>query len=1330
MAGGRWNLGQEGLVEARVGRQVRNALAGRSRSVNVRSACVSGFLITFMLMSSIFAGTAQAAPKTIAEFGEGAGKVNSPDGAAIRWASGDLYIADRNNFRINKYDAGGNFILAWGWGVRDGLASGLQTCGPQASPPTLQCTKGSFSNGPGGIAPSGVAVDQASGSVYVVSNNQSRISKFSSSGAFLFMIGRNVNETKVGEGGATQLEKNICTAASGDTCGDAESGTGVNEFDNNITTVSVDPTGIVWVGLPDRLVSFDASGIPGDECSMPGAGKTLSLALDSAGNFFLISESLAGVRKLKLETGTCVELETLDAAGKPRTVTLDVDDNVYVGDETDPYRFKVYNPVGEQISEFGANEVIGAPGGFVLGGNAIAVDKSNGKLYAASMRSAPSESVVQAFPLPEPGPLPADQHVEELLPTTATLTATLNPEGDQTTYHFEWGINDSYGQSTPTQTLSGSAFDAEVVEAPLEELTPGTTYHFRLVATNHCNPSEPSEECTVAGPDTTFQTPPAVLIDPQWATGVTSHSAILHAELEPFGVEAEAWLEYGTSQSYGQVVPLANLGEGLGPVMRHASLTGLQSATIYHFRFVARDERDGEVYTVQGQDRTFTTQFDGLGFELADKRVWEMVSPASKRGAKLVGGGEITLQASDDGDSLAYQSRLSIDENPEGNRALETSMALARRDQEGSWSSTDITPFNDRVTGIAVGNGTEYKLFNSDLSQALLEPRSGTPLSVKASERTPYLRESTNPPTYEPLVTGKAPFANVSPDIKFGGDVAVGEVAVAGSSPDFQHFALKSDVPLIEGASISGPTIYEWSDGQIKPVSVLPADEGGELAQAEFVGSGPGSIRGAISEDGSRVFWSTGSYGNTTALYVRDTEAGESVRLDVPQGGLGGASRPVFQGASADGTVVFFTDQRRLTENAGSKGFDLYRCELPPGSVASGCASLTNISVPIQADESAEVEGVALGVTEDARAIYFVARAVLDHTLNDVGDSAVVGAPNLYLWRQGQGVRFVATLAEEDRTTWGVLNGSTTLGVASQLAASASPSGRYLAFMSQRSLTGYDNRDANTGEPVQELFRYDALADQLECVSCNPAETRPQGIDPPQDHSLVNPLGLFGTQQTAAILPLPLSHSLASGATSLYRPRVMLDNGRVFFNAVDPLVPADSNGQWDVYQYEPTGVGDCLASSGGASIARSTAGCVSLLSSGTAEEEAAFVDASGTGDDAFFFTAARLSVLDEDREVDIYDARVDGEAATLSPDTECLGEACQPPPQAPSDPTPASAAFQGPGNVRPAARKKCPKGKRRVQRQGQVRCVSRKKRRPPKGQQGQRKAGGDRRVTR
>jgi hypothetical protein len=93
-------------------------------------------------------------------------------------------------------------------------------------------------------------------------------------------------------------------------------------------------------------------------------------------------------------------------------------------------------------------------------------------------------------------------------------------------------------------------------------------------------------------------------------------------------------------------------------------------------------------------------------------------------------------------------------------------------------------------------------------------------------------------------------------------------------------------------------------------------------------------------------------------------------------------------------------------------------------------------------------------------------------------------------------------------------------------------------------------------------------------------------------------------------------------------------------------------------------------------------------------------------------------VTDEDSVLDVYDARVDGVPETLDPITECAGEACQAVTGPPNDPTPASEAFNGPGNVKNGG-KKCPKGKRKVKSKGKTRCVPKKKKhnKPHRGTQ-------------
>jgi len=773
-------------------------------------------------------------------------------------------------------------------------------------------------------------------------------------------------------------------------------------------------------------------------------------------------------------------------------------------------------------------------------------------------------------------------------------------------------------------------------------------------------------------------------------SNVSDTSATLLARINPNSVATSYRFEYGLedcSLAACTSVPLnpEDIGADHELVAVSEDIAGLQPGSVYHYRVIAENAID----VTESEVRTFTTHGNGPDFVLIDRRVWEMVTPSDKHGALVLpglGGGQV--QAAADGDGLAYLTQGSIESEPAGSRS-ESASVLARRG-DGGWRSKDLMPPNSRVGQVAAGQQSEYKLFDADLSEALLDPRDGTNLSPEASERTPYWRQNSEPPQYRPLVTGKEGFANVPPGTVFGGEGATSSVDIQASTPDLDHVVLRSPVPLVAGAP-STPEfgVYKWAAGKLEAVSVLPDGESGAIASGT-PGSGGISVRHAISDDGSRVFWSAEASGDVNALYVRDTEADESGRLDVkrPDASGLGTARPVFQGANADGTVVFFTDSRQLTKGASPSGSDLYRCELPPGSIASGCATLTNLSLPTESGESAEVQGVVSALSDDGTKVYFVAKGDIGGGANQEGHSAIAGEPNLYVWRQGDGIRFIATLSDRDGADWGQpVEGSSTSSVAG-LSAASSPSGRYFAFMSERSLTGEANLGP-TWEAVERVFRYDLSTDRLDCISCNPTGASPEGETMNSLASeFVDPRSQWPSRLVAAVLPQPTAvFEGALANLSIYRSRVVHDNGRVFFNAIDSLVPADSNGEWDVYQYEPNGSGTCSASSGDAATLPSAAGCVSLISSGTAEEPAGFLDAGVGGDDAFFITSARLSVTDKDKQPDIYDARVDGVAATLQPSAECLGEACQPAANAPQDPTPASAALRGAGNL--AVRQNC-----------------------------------------
>ncbi len=177
-------------------------------------------------------------------------------------------------------------------------------------------------------------------------------------------------------------------------------------------------------------------------------------------------------------------------------------------------------------------------------------------------------------------------------------------------------------------------------------------------------------------------------------------------------------------------------------------------------------------------------------------------------------------------------------------------------------------------------------------------------------------------------------------------------------------------------------------------------------------------------------------------------------------------------------------------------------------------------------------------------------------------------------------------------------------------------------------------------------------------------------------------------QGIAANIPGGTAYRLSE---AFYQSRFLSDNGRLFFNSSDALVPQDVNGAEDVYEYEPPGVGSCQTSS--VTYSERSQGCIDLISSGTSGEESGFLDASGDGADVFFLTSAKLAAQDHDTAIDLYDAHECTSGSPCPPQPAATpppcatGDACKPAPspQPATFGAPPSATFSGAGNVTPGS---------------------------------------------
>jgi hypothetical protein len=407
----------------------------------------------------------------------------------------------------------------------------------------------------------------------------------------------------------------------------------------------------------------------------------------------------------------------------------------------------------------------------------------------------------------------------------------------------------------------------------------------------------------------------------------------------------------------------------------------------------------------------------------------------------------------------------------------------------------------------------------------------------------------------------------------------------------------------------------------------------------------------ALSANASEVTLGEGCDAEKPNLYEYSAGSGLTL-LNLKPGeptGTPGATLAAQSGAvSEDGSRVYFElegnlylraggQTKQVDEDAGGGG------QLESASTDGSVAFLTKgehlwryLSASDAATDLTPAGGVkgVLGASADGTHLYYQDAAALR------------------LWNAGATTTVAPGAQAAEEGDWPPTTGTSRV----------SPDGSKLLFTSKQALTEYDNTDLSKGTPDSEVFLYDGAG--LTCVSCNPTLGRPVG---------------------GSGIPGSIPNGTAKGSTSSYKPRVLSANGRrVFFDSSDSLSLTDTDNAPDAYQWEAQGEGSCARAGG----------CISLISDGRSAGGARFIDASADGSDAFFLTSGSLVKADPGA-LDLYDARVGGGFAEPTPPIICEGDACQPLPSQPVDPT-LTTLLTGPGN--PAVRfpkekkKSCKKG--------------------------------------
>jgi NHL repeat len=619
---------------------------------------------------------AAAAPKYYGSFIGGAGAnsgtagglFNTPRDIAVNQATGQIYVVDDVNHRIQRFDEDGGFERAWGrdvvqaGGTGDTGTTGFETCTVASD-----CKAGT-TGAEGGMMdnPQGIAVDQDTGDVYVTDRDNLRVQRFDSDGSFERAFGWDVTT-----GGPETFE--VCDSAADCKAGDTGAGAGQFAASPVSYRVAVSPpdgdlaTGSVFVAdAPNRRVQqFDLDGdfvrawgwgvatganafevctatcIAGAEAftSSPNGqfanGHPLHVAVDARGAVYA-SDSGGQNRVLRFDASEGPADQLLEPPVNPAAVTgtlssvtsgLEVDpDSDGMGSDVD--RLLVSRSVAIGVLELAlptdpAGAAVHADThlrGSNVAPQGLGVNTGLGRLYVSSTSNGhrvwvADEDGAGAPILTVDSPTGVGAH-------GASFSGTVNPAGPAgfpTSYRFQYSKSGSTWTDVATPVSVGDGTSPIPVSADVTGLEAGTLYWVRLVGTKAFgNPD-------IASPEVTFVThataPDAQTFHPRKRTATTVE---LTGQIDPGGRPTEYRFEYGTSTNYGSEAPVPDATvTGGSPKVVSTTIESLEPDAIYHYRLVAENEHG----TDAGQDVAFRTRARS---DAPPGRAYEMVTPPVK----------------------------------------------------------------------------------------------------------------------------------------------------------------------------------------------------------------------------------------------------------------------------------------------------------------------------------------------------------------------------------------------------------------------------------------------------------------------------------------------------------------------------------------------------------------------------------------------------------------------------------------------------------------------------------------------------------------------------
>ncbi len=409
-------------------------------------------------------------------------------------ATGEVYVVDSTDNVVDVFDSLGSYVC--------------QITG-RAAPSASECNGVAGSDTPahGFNSPGGIAVDQATGRVYVVDANDGVVDVFSAAGAYL--PSSSLSLALIEGGYYAPLVRGIAVD-------DANGHVYLADSDGDV----VDEFGAAgeflakWHGANAPAGSFGGGyvSVAADDASgrvyVTDSDHGVTDVFDSSGNYLTqFGKSLEGSRVTAVDQASgrvyvsdnAPAVEVFGPAVVIPDVTTDAASGVL---PTGATLSGSVNPDGIQLSdchfEYGIDTSYGRSAPCVPAAGAIPADSSEhavsatltglvaGTTYhfrlAAANANGPNTGADVTFATPPP-PSVEGAAALNVTGSSADLTARVNPNGYDTTYRFEWGLSAGYGHSVPVPDGgAGAGMSGIPVTTHLSGLTADTGYHWRVIA--------------------------------------------------------------------------------------------------------------------------------------------------------------------------------------------------------------------------------------------------------------------------------------------------------------------------------------------------------------------------------------------------------------------------------------------------------------------------------------------------------------------------------------------------------------------------------------------------------------------------------------------------------------------------------------------------------------------------------------------------------------------------------------------------------------------------------------------------------------------------------